>query len=112
MEVRSEYADGTLYIRLIGELDHHAAEGTLRRMEQEADRYLPVRCAVDLSGLTFMDSSGIAVFLRMKKRMRETDGEVLLIDPRTQPAHVISASGLGKMIPVKRRERRRKNEVR
>ena len=108
MEVRSEYSEGTLYIRLIGELDHHTAEDTLRRMEREADRYLPMRCAIDLSELGFMDSSGIAVFLRMKKRMRETDGEVLLIDPRAQPGHVISASGLGKMIPVKHRESRRR----
>ena len=108
MEVRSEYSDGTLYVRLIGELDHHSAEETLRRMEQEADRYLPMRCAVDLSELSFMDSSGIAVFLRMKKRMRETEGELLIIDPRAQPAHVITASGLGKMIPIKRRESRRK----
>ena len=108
MKVQAEYADGTLYVRLIGELDHHAAEETLRRMEQEADRYLPVRCAIDLSELGFMDSSGIAVFLRMKKRMRETDGEILLIDPRAQPGHVISASGLGKMIPIKHRESRRR----
>ena len=108
MKVQSEYADGTLYVRLIGELDHHAAEETLRRMEQEADRYLPVRCAIDLSELGFMDSSGIAVFLRMKKRMRETDGEILLIDPRAQPGHVIAAAGLGKMIPIKRRETRRR----
>ena len=108
MEVRSEYADGTLYLRLIGELDHHAAADTLRRMEQEADRYLPVRCAVDLAELSFMDSSGIAVFLRMKKRMWETDGELFLVDPRAQPGHVIAASGLGKMIPIKRRETRRR----
>ncbi len=108
MTVQSEYADGTLYIRLTGELDHHAAAETLRRMEQEADRFLPVRCAVDLSGLEFMDSSGVAVFLRMKKRMRETNGELLLIDPRMQPGHVIAASGLNKMIPVKLRESRRR----
>ena len=108
MIVRSEYADGTLYIRLIGELDHHTAEATRGRMEQEADRYLPVRCAVDLSELAFMDSSGIAVFLRMKKRMVETGGELLLVDPRAQPGHVISASGLGKMIPIKHRESRRR----
>ena len=108
MEVRSEYRDGTLYVRLVGEPDHHAAQDTLRRMEQEADRYLPVRCAIDLSGLGFMDSSGIAVFLRMKKRMQETDGELFLVDPRAQPGHVLSASGLGKMIPIKHREGRRK----
>ena len=55
-----------------------------------------------------MDSSGIAVFLRMKKRMWETDGELFLVDPRAQPGHVIAASGLGKMIPIKRRETRRR----
>ena len=106
--MRSEYTDGTLYIRLIGELDHHTAEETLDRMEQEADRYLPMRCIADLSELSFMDSSGIAVFLRMKKRMLETDGGFILIDPRAQPGHVIAASGLEKMIPVKHRETRRK----
>ncbi len=48
-----------------------------------------------------MDSSGIAVVLRVKKRMDETDGNVFLLDPAPQCARVLRASGIERFVAIK-----------
>ena len=69
MELRTKLAERTLTIRLSGELDHHGAKGLMDRLDALMEQNLPVKTILDLEGLTFMDSSGIAVILRAKRRM-------------------------------------------
>lgn len=104
MKIICEYAEGTLYIRLAGELDHHTSEETMRQISLAVDRYLPRNCALDMTQLTFMDSSGIALVLRLKRRMQETGGEIVLIRPRLQPGRVLSASGVDRLVRIKTME--------
>jgi len=47
-----------LTLRLLGELDHAAAQEVMPGIEDAVEEYLPRRCVLDLSGLSFMDSSG------------------------------------------------------
>ena len=56
---------------------------------------------LDFSGVSFMDSSGIAVVLRVKKRMEETDGDVFLLDPAPQCARVLRTSGIERFVAIK-----------
>ena len=55
---------------------------------------------VDFSGVTFMDSSGIAVALRGWQRMRELGGAVTLYHVAQQPRKVFEASGVGRMVTI------------
>ena len=55
---------------------------------------------LDFSGVTFMDSSGIAVALRGWQRMREVGGSVLLRHVAKQPRKVFEASGVGRMMTI------------
>ena len=101
MKLQTEYSSGVLYIRLSGELDHHSAETALREIELAMDRYLARSCALDMSGLTFMDSSGIAVILRAQKRMQEISGQLWLVQPGSQPGRVLTASGINRIVQIK-----------
>ena len=58
--------DLTLF--LSGEIDHHGIRGLVRELDLELDAVLPKDLTVDCAGVTFMDSSGIAVLLRLWKR--------------------------------------------
>jgi len=100
MKIRADSKNGILRVRLLGELDHHAAAGTLREIDALLDRFLPVDCALDLSELTFMDSSGIALILRVHKRMQALGGRVLVMDPAAQPLRVLDASGIDRLVRV------------
>ena len=78
MEVISSSSGRALTLTLRGELDHHGAKDTMQRMELALDAALPKKLILDLSGVSFMDSSGIAVVMRAQKRMRALDGGAVL----------------------------------
>ena len=100
MEVSVKCEARHIFIRLSGELDHHSAKGLLRRLDQEIEKALPTQLTLDLSGVTFMDSSGIAVALRGWQRMRELGGAVTLYHVAQQPRKVFEASGVGRMVTI------------
>ena len=58
-----------LTVTLSGEIDHHRVKGVLQDLDQAIDEVLPRQLIVDCAGITFMDSSGIAVLLRLWQRM-------------------------------------------
>ena len=63
MDVTGICEDGALTVYLTGELDHHAARGAMREIGRLIDENLPRSCCLALSGLQFMDSSGIGLIL-------------------------------------------------
>lgn len=70
MEMTVRQEERCLEIALIGELDHHAAREIGGRLDRAIEAALPLRLVLDWSGVTFMDSSGIAVVMRVRQRVR------------------------------------------
>lgn len=89
-----------LTVALSGDIDHHRVKGLVRTLEQEIDEVLPKEVIVDGSGVSFMDSSGIAVLLRIWRRMEELDGKVTVTGFPEQPSRVLRAAGLEKIISI------------
>ncbi len=100
MKVLSAYNKGCLRLTLEGELDHHSAKSGMKAIENLIDEYLPRDCIIDLSKLSFMDSSGIAVILRIHKRMNDMFGKAWVENPEGQPLKVLDASGIDRVISV------------
>ena len=100
MEISAGFDAGRLTIYLTGELDHHEARCAMQKIEALLDEYLPRDCAMNLSGLRFMDSSGIAVIIKVSRRMRALGGRAWIEDPARQPQRVIDASGIDRLVPV------------
>ena len=89
-----------LTVSLSGEIDHHRVKGLVRELEREIDEVLPRQLSVDCAGITFMDSSGIAVLLRLWQRMEELDGSIQVTGLPEQPARVLRAAGIQRLIPI------------
>lgn len=100
MKVFSQENDGILKLSLVGDLDHHDAKSSMKTIENLIDEYLPHDCIIDLTELNFMDSSGIAVILRVNKRMNDMCGKAWVENPNGQPMRVLDASGIDKVIKV------------
>ena len=100
MNISTEFASGRLTIYLTGELDHHEARCAVHSIDELLDEYLPRDCALDMSGLNFMDSSGIAVIIRVSRRMKMLGGRTWIENPAKQPQRVIDASGVDRLVPV------------
>ena len=100
VNIRTSFLSGRLTIYLAGELDHHEARCTIRRIDELLDEYLPRDCVLDLKGLSFMDSSGIAVIIRLNQRMKSLGGRMWIENPAKQPLRVIDAAGIDRLVPV------------
>lgn len=100
MDIRTTYLSGRLTLYLTGELDHHEARCAIHTIDELMDEYLPRDCVLDLNGLSFMDSSGIAVIIKLNQRMKSLGGRMWVENPAKQPLRVIDASGIDRLVPV------------
>lgn len=100
MEITSSCRDRLMTTRLQGELDHHGAKGLLEQLEREIDACLPRQLVLDFSAVSFMDSSGIAVVVRARRRMDALGGTVMLQNVPPQPRKVFEASGVTRLVKM------------
>jgi stage II sporulation protein AA (anti-sigma F factor antagonist) len=89
-----------LEIALTGELDHHEAKKLIMKLDNRIDAYMPKCVVFDLGGVTFMDSSGLAILMRAYKRMGAVDGSVRVEHIPDQAGKVIAAAGLNRIITI------------
>lgn len=86
--------------QLSGEIDHHAARSLMRELDQAIESRSPRTLVLDMSGVSFMDSSGIAVLLRTLRRMQELGGTMEVISVPPQAGKVLRSAGVHKLIPL------------
>jgi len=89
-----------LMIFLSGELDHHAAGAVMSETADIIDRNLPGALIIDLAGVGFMDSSGIAVILSARRKMDMINGGVILRGVQPQPLRVLNCAGIGRLVKI------------
>ena len=101
MKIRAQDTDRELLLELSGDIDHHEARNALKDVEMAIDAALPRTLILDFSGVTFMDSSGIALILRSQQRMQLLDGSVILRNVPAQAKRVLDAAGIGRLVSIK-----------
>ncbi|MBQ9460100.1 MAG: STAS domain-containing protein [Oscillospiraceae bacterium] len=100
MEIQTRTNENTLTAGFRGELDHHAAKETVTTLERALDAALPMRLVLDFGGVTFMDSSGIAVVMRAFRRMTALGGRLELINVPPQAKKVFDAAGISSRVKM------------
>ncbi|OUC92624.1 STAS domain-containing protein [Streptosporangium minutum] len=98
LPVRSENA--TLVLRPEGELDVNTAAQLQSWLDDYLARGPQPATLVDLSGLTFVDSPGLAALLAMRRRLTGEGAVVAYADPTPQPARLLRITGLAANLPV------------
>ena len=79
-----------------GEIDAHTAPTLAAAMTE-----LPTGLVtVDVSGVTFMDSSGLRVLLEAASRARDGGGDLVIAHPTPGIARLIEISGLAGQLRV------------
>lgn len=98
MPVKCTEQGRTLTARLVGEIDHHAAKEIMAELAEQIDAALPEHLVLELSQVTFMDSSGIAVLLNAWRRMGQLEGTVEVRQVPSQAKKVLQAAGLDRLL--------------
>lgn len=100
MPITVSSRDSALTIALSGEIDHHAARELMAQLDQTVAERLPAHLVLDLSGVTFMDSSGIAVLLRARRQLGHNGGVLRVANIPAQARRVLDAAGIGRLISL------------
>lgn len=90
----------TLYAAIEGEIDHHRARALMAELDRQLDLALPRSVTLDLGGVSFMDSSGIAILLRTRQRVRALGGTLRVVHVPEQAGKVLRAAGLDKLMDL------------
>jgi len=103
--VRCEMQKEYLMITISGDIDHHSAKYIREEIDRAIFYFRPRISVLDLSGVSFMDSSGLGLILGRYTRMRENGGMLKLLDPSLETQKILYLAGLEKFIPVVRRDK-------
>lgn len=101
MDIQVKSADRNLLLEFSGELDHHGAKNAIGELEMAIDAALPKKLVLDMAGITFMDSSGIALLMRAQQRMQLLEGSLLVCNVPQQAKRVLDAAGIGRLIHIR-----------
>ena len=100
MRVTSKVSKDTLYIFLDGELDEYNAREARRTADAAIDANLNCeRVVLDLSGIRFMDSSGIGFLIGRYKKLKACRTPLFVSSPNLAADRILSMSGVYSIIP-------------
>jgi anti-sigma B factor antagonist len=98
LELRTGECDGHVVVVLRGELDVTDAARVAAALTEVAARERQI--IVDLAGLDFIDSSGLAALARVRKHARRAGGDLLLAAPQQAVLRVLSLTRLIEVFSV------------
>ena len=101
LQITQRRQEGTLIAVYTGELDHHAARAAIEQTEDLLVLFPCEKLVLDLSELTFMDSSGIALLIRARQRMQELGGTADVCGAAAQARRVLDAAGLQRYLTIR-----------
>ena len=104
LQITQTEQNDTLTVLFSGELDHHAARSAIEQAEDLLVLYPCGKLVLDLSGLTFMDSSGLAVVLHLHRTCARSGREFSVRGTPPQPMRVFEAAGLPQVMVFERGE--------
>ncbi|MFD5270510.1 STAS domain-containing protein [Streptomyces sp. NPDC058335] len=96
LSVVSTATDGIRVLTLAGEIDHDT--GQALRQALDTSGILRPRIVVDLSRVTFMDSTGINIFVAAHRTLTEADGWIRLAAPGEAVMRTLQIVGVDAVI--------------
>ena len=93
-----------LIMQLKGEIDHHSAVRIRTQMDGRINELLPKRAILELSGIEFMDSSGVGLIMGRYMRMQAIGGKLIVRNPNERIVKIFKLAGLEKIVNIEVKE--------
>ena len=97
-----DFKDGTLYVSLIGEINHHNAFSVRQEIDEKIQELRPQNLVLDLADAPFIDSSGLGLIMGRYQRMQELGGTLTAANPSAEHKKIFKLAGLNKLIKIKK----------
>lgn len=102
--VKCERDGRNMRITIEGDIDHHSAKYIREQIDTAIFYCRPIEVTMDLSKVSFMDSSGLGLILGRFTKLREIGGRLKLLNPTPQTEKILALAGVGSMIEILRTE--------
>ena len=93
MQITTKRSGDVLRASLSGELDHHSATEVRQALDGAITEDVQT-LMLDMSGVTFMDSSGIGVILGRYRTMQQRGGRLCITAMSTYAARILKMAGV------------------
>lgn len=100
MNVEFARSGSTLVAKLSGELDLLTAPSFRSQVDGALQESASRNLVLELSKLSFVDSSGLGAILGRYKAVSQLGGRMLLVDPQPQVKRIFTLSGLFKIMDL------------
>ena len=100
MNTTSTLDNGILFLTLTGDL---IGSPDTQQLLDSVNEYLGeavTNCAVDLSGIRYINSTGIGVLVSLLTKFRSRGGEMVLINPADHPKKMLTLTKLNNIFTV------------
>ena len=98
--------EDTMRVVLNGEMDHHNAVFLRTELDRLISEEQPKKFAIDLSGVGFMDSSGLGFVMGRYALLKKIGGELVIENPNDRIMKIFELAGLGRIITIECEKRR------
>ena len=99
-EFLCDTAGSILSIHIRGEIDHHTAASIRQGIDATLFEKRPAKLILDLSAVSFMDSSGLGLIMGRYSVMKELDGEMIVWNPSRETRSILTLAGMERLVRI------------
>ena len=92
--VEFQMTDNILIARITGDLDHHSARYVREQIDDAMRAFFAKHLVLDLSGMAFMDSSGIGVVMGRYNKVRDKGGTIYITGCSEYVKRILDMAGI------------------
>ena len=99
-EFLCDTAGSILSIRVRGEIDHHTAAAIRQGIDAILFEKRPAKLILDLSAVSFMDSSGLGLIMGRYSVMKELGGDMTVWNPSPETRAILTLAGMERLVKI------------
>lgn len=103
-EVKLETKNDIITAYVLGEIDHRGAVGIRCAIDDAVNTCTAKHLILDLSGVDFMDSSGLGLILGRYNNAKKCGLDFSVVNPSRSADRILSAAGANRIIKIIRQE--------
>ncbi len=100
--VSYEMRGDAMIVHVGGEIDHHNAAMVRTGIDEKITAEQPARVMLELSGVDFMDSSGLGLIMGRYALVKRYGGTLAVLDPSPAVLKIIKLAGMERMVSILR----------
>ena len=96
-----EFNNGTLYVSLVGDLDHLTVPELREKVDTKISEFNPSCVVLDFSQVASMDATGLGFIVGRSERLMELGGKLIIEKPNETVSHLLRIAGIKKVKNIK-----------